>query len=313
MRPKAGVNWEHVDSLVERQINGESCHIWPFANCIPIDVRFLIMDRRHEVPLHQPDHLEVVVFEYGEMGYQVEDKACTVHKNDVIVVGDRIHHRCQPLGASQREARSVVLSFLPQLVHSGAPSGDDLQYLMPFTMREPSLPNVIPAKTGLSREILDFMERIREELPGNTERSRLAIRTYLKIILLALVNHYSTIRQAQVALARRQSDSRRLEPVLEHIRRHYDEPIHVNDAARLCAMSACCFMHQFRELTGHSFVAYLNHFRVTKAQDLLASTDKSISEIAQEAGYCSQSYFGVIFRRITGLTPYAYRHRAVGS
>ncbi len=310
MRVNGDLTWERVDSFVDRQINAEQFHIWPFANSFPVDVRFLIMDRRHDVPKHRPDHLEVVVFESGDLGYEVEDRTCILHKNDIIVVGDRIHHRCLPVEASQREARSVVLSFLPQLVHSGAPAGDDVQYLMPFTMQSLSFPNVIPAQTGLSREVFDFIERIRRELPGATERSRLAIRTYLKMILLALVNHYSELGEAREALRRQQDNVRRVVPVLEHLERHYDGPIRVNDAARLCAMSACCFMNLFKEVTGQSFVAYLNRFRVTKAQSLLAGTDKAISEISLETGFCNQSYFGVIFRRVTGMTPLEYRlHR----
>ncbi len=310
MRVNGDLTWERVDSFVDRQINAEQFHIWPFANSFPVDVRFLIMDRRHDVPKHRPDHLEVVVFESGDLGYEVEDRTCILHKNDIIVVGDRIHHRCLPVEASQREARSVVLSFLPQLVHSGAPAGDDVQYLMPFTMQSLSFPNVIPAQTGLSREVFDFIERIRRELPGATERSRLAIRTYLKMILLALVNHYSELGEAREALRRQQDNVRRVVPVLEHLERHYDRPIRVNDAARLCAMSACCFMNLFKEVTGQSFVAYLNRFRVAKAQSLLAVTDKAISEISLETGFCNQSYFGVIFRRVTGMTPLQYRlHR----
>jgi transcriptional regulator GlxA family with amidase domain len=72
-------------------------------------------------------------------------------------------------------------------------------------------------------------------------------------------------------------------------------------------MSDCCFMHLFKEVTGQSFVAYLNRFRVARARSLLASTDKAISEISLETGFCNQSYFGVIFRRITGMTPLEYR------
>jgi hypothetical protein len=32
-----------------------------------------------------PDHLEVVVFESGELGYEVENKTCVLGKNDVII------------------------------------------------------------------------------------------------------------------------------------------------------------------------------------------------------------------------------------
>ena len=50
-------------------------------------------------------------------------------------------------------------------------------------------------------------------------------------------------------------------------------------------MSSCCFMHLFKQVTGQSFVAHLNHFRISNAQCLLASIDKSISEISLEAGF----------------------------
>jgi AraC-like DNA-binding protein len=307
MRGEGGVTWEGVDSFVDRRIDAQHFHVWPFAHPYPADVRFLILDRRHEVPMHRPDHLEVVVFESGELGYEVEDHTCTVRKNDIIVVGDRIWHRCLPLGISQREARAVVLSFLPKLVDSGAPLGDDVQYLMPFKLVDASFPNVIPARTGLAREVFDFIERIRRELPGTTERSRLAIKTYVKMILLVLVNHYWELGATRQALILQQSNVRRLAPLFEHIEQRYDEPIRVSDAARLCAMGDCCFMHLFKEVTGQSFVAYLNRFRVALAQHLLASTDKAIADISLETGFCNQSYFGMIFRRLTGMTPLQYR------
>ena len=90
-------------------------------------------------------------------------------------------------------------------------------------------------------------------------------------------------------------------------------PIRVTDAARLCAVSPCCFMNLFKEVTGQSFVTYLNGYRVVKAQALLASTHKPISEVSLEAGFCNQSYFGMVFRRLTGVTPLAYRLQCKGS
>ena len=312
MRAKGGVTWEPVDSLVDRQINAEKLHVWPFPYSYPIDVRFLILDRWHDVPMHRPDHLEVVVFESGELGYEVEDRTCMLHKNDVIVVGDRIRHRCLPRDSSQPEARAAVLSFLPQIVHSG-PVDEDAQYLMPFMLLDSPCSNVVPAQRGLSREISDFVQRIRSELPATSERSRLAVKTYLKMVLMALVDHYSEIAEAREAFRRRQRNASRLGPALEHLERHYDEPMRVDDAARLCAMSACCFMQLFKEAMGQSFVAYVNNFRVGRAKGLLASTSKSIADISLETGFCNQSYFGVVFRRVTGVTPLAYRLSYRGS
>jgi len=307
MAAKPDQTWERAQSYVDQQINGERQHVWPFGGTYPIDVRFLILDRRRNVPVHRPDHLEIVVFESGKLGYEVGDRCCSVGKQDILVVSDRLRHRCFPLATSQTEARTVVLSFLPRTLHMGAPTGDDFEYLMPFNIYGPVVPNVIPAKTRLAVEVLDLIERIRAEIPEGTEPSRLAIRTYLKMLLLQLVGHCSEFREARVEFNKQNEARARLAPIFEHLHKHHDEPIRVTDAARLCGVSSCCFMSLFKDVTGQSFVAYLNGYRVLQAKGLLASTKKPISEVGLEAGFCNQSYFTMIFRRLTTMTPLAFR------
>ena len=177
---------------------------------------------------------------------------------------------------------------------------------------DPSISNVIRSKEGLSREIFELIDRIRQELPAESELSRLAIRTYLKMILMLLVSHCSETGTLSGVFNRQKEVMDRLAPIFEHLQRHYDEPLRVNDAARLCAVSACCFMNLFKEVTGQSFVSYLNHFRVAKARALLVGTNRPISAISLDTGFCTQSYFGVVFRRITGMTPLAYRMEYAG-
>lgn len=305
------VNWEHVESLVDRRIDIRNNHIWPFQGSFPIDVRFLVLDRRHEVPLHRPDHLEVVVFDSGELGYEVENKACVVGKNDVIIVGNHIHHRCVQLSSSGCQPRATILSFLPETVHSGIPLTDDLEYLMPFNGQGSSIPNVIHSDPGLSREIRELTERIRQAIPGESGRSRLAIRTFLKMALLALLNRYEEDATARAVFHRQRDIASCLAPVFEHVQKHYGEPIRVADMSRKCAVSTCRFMSFFKEGTGQSFVEYLNRFRVAVAKNLLANTDRSICEIGLETGFCTQSYFGLVFRRVTGETPLSYRRKAL--
>jgi AraC-like DNA-binding protein len=39
-------------------------------------------------------------------------------------------------------------------------------------------------------------------------------------------------------------------------------------------------------------------------------TDKSVSDISQEMGFCDQSYFGTVFRKLVGMTPAGYRAKS---
>ena len=83
----------------------------------------------------------------------------------------------------------------------------------------------------------------------------------------------------------------------------------MREAARICGMSESHFMSLFKRVTGLSFVTYFNHFRIERAQALLARTDESMASISQQVGFCDQSYFGTVFRRIVGMTPATYRRR----
>ena len=85
--------------------------------------------------------------------------------------------------------------------------------------------------------------------------------------------------------------------------------IQVGDAARMCGMSETQFMSSFKHVTGVSFMKYLNQYRIQQAQDLLVRTDRSIADISLDTGYCDQSYFGAVFRKLAGTTPAAYRRR----
>lgn len=304
------VIWEDARSLVDSQIDANQLHIWPFSRSFPVDVRFVVLDRREEVPAHQPDHLEVVVVESGRAGYEVNGHTTEIKQNDVLLVGERIRHRTLPTPAYDGGARVAVLSFLPQLLLSGNPAGDDLQYLMPFSVVGPSpahVPNVISGIPGFSREIFDFIERVLKAMPGDSERSRLAVRTYLRMILFTLADYYWDLRATHAQTRRLQDQLARIRPALDHVQLHFSKPMHVQQAARLCAMSQTCFMELFKEVTGQPFAGYLKRFRIGKAQELLLTTDKSLAEIGYRTGFCDQSHFGAVFRDVTGMTPLAYR------
>lgn len=50
--------------------------------------------------------------------------------------------------------------------------------------------------------------------------------------------------------------------------------------------------------------------RLDEALHLLATTDRPLSDIALDTGFCDQSAFTRHFRRMTGVPPGTFRHRA---
>jgi transcriptional regulator GlxA family with amidase domain len=80
----------------------------------------------------------------------------------------------------------------------------------------------------------------------------------------------------------------------------------VEDVASLVAMSRRTFTRFFKRVTGQTLITYLHAFRVDKARCLLAEGGMTVAEIGQAVGFCNQSYFGAIFRRLVHMSALEY-------
>ena len=87
------------------------------------------------------------------------------------------------------------------------------------------------------------------------------------------------------------------------------DQISVKDMASHAHMSERTYLRRFREATGHTPMEWLQRQRVTKAQELLESSQHTMDNIAGLAGYQSSETFRVAFKRLVGISPGVYRAR----
>ncbi|HLV85828.1 MAG TPA: AraC family transcriptional regulator [Candidatus Sulfotelmatobacter sp.] len=303
-KPQSGRDYLVLDS----QVNADGVHIWPFDPRFPIDVVHHHLSGLQPFRMNRHDYLEILFLNAGELVWQIQDQFVTQSKGDLFVMGSAKYHRVTEKSSSQAAVESLF--FHPDLIRSSSVCRDDSEYLAAFQSFDPGFPHVIPASTGVPAEIRGLIARIHQELPASSDRAKLCVKTYLKMILVVLLNHYSSSRMIPARFDRRQRALERFKPLFEFLDSHYWDQITPIDAAKTVNMSRSHFRRAFKQVTGQSFVLYLNHFRIAKAQELLVSTDKSIAEVGMEVGFCDQSYFGLIFRRCTQMTPLFYRNRA---
>jgi len=300
-------SWERAFRVVEPQINAEGTHLYPFDSSFPIDVRFLTLGGRHSIRMNRHHYFELYGIEGGGTTLQVQDRLFAVREGDLVVIGSDLYHRT--IDHPKSLPRLVALFFEPELVLATDGTGEEMEYLMPFLGQKPDFPHVVPAGSGLPAQVVDLIHHIHKELPATTVVGRLTVKTYLKMILVLLLQYYSGYLGSRAEMDRKRADLERLRPVFDYVEKHYDSPIQVGQAAHLCAMSTSHFMYFFKRATGQSFLSYVNHFRIAKAQVLLATSDTPLANISQEVAFCNQSYFGMVFRKLVGVTPLAYRRR----
>jgi AraC-like DNA-binding protein len=294
-------------SLIEPQINAEGIHMWPFDGFCPVDVLFLTEPGRHHVRMNRHEYFEVLYLCSGSADVHIQDRLMPLHEGDLVIIGSTLYHRIECRSSSP--VTIAALFFEPDLIRCNGGS-DGAEYLTPFFRQDASFPHVVSAKTGVPRQVLEMMLRMRSELPANSPRARLAVKTYLKMILILLVNQFASYAGTLENFQRQQRALERLVPLFRHLEENCGHAIQVKEAARICRMSESHFMSFFKRLTGLSFMKYLNHYRIERAQVLLASTDEPMATISQELGFCDQSYFGMVFRRFVGMTPADYRRHS---
>lgn len=95
---------------------------------------------------------------------------------------------------------------------------------------------------------------------------------------------------------------------LRFLQENYMQDIRVEDVARSVHISYSQLARLFRKHTGETVNRHLCRIRLGKAQKLLACSDKSLAQIAQEVGIDSEHYFCTLFRQSFGMSPGAYRN-----
>jgi AraC family transcriptional regulator len=94
---------------------------------------------------------------------------------------------------------------------------------------------------------------------------------------------------------------------LAYIEEHLAEPVSLEALAQLVGLSACYFCRAFRHSLGMPPQRYQLNQRIERAKTLLAKRAASVTDVSLTVGYNDTSAFCTAFRRITGLTPSAYR------
>ncbi len=115
--------------------------------------------------------------------------------------------------------------------------------------------------------------------------------------------------QAQYLAAPVPEDGRdeRLAEVLGWAREHLHEPLPVAELARRAMMSKRSFARRFTAATGTTPHAWLRSLRLSRAEELLETTDLPVEEIARRVGYGSAAVLREQFVRRRGVPPRSYR------
>lgn len=119
------------------------------------------------------------------------------------------------------------------------------------------------------------------------------IREYCDLVKLNSLQHYSQL----------------IQKVIEHLMSYYDQQIDKAELAALSHTHPGNLSRRFKKETGMTITEYQQDLRINQAKHLLRTESLPVDEIAWIVGYKDPSYFGRVFKNVTGYSPSGYRER----
>jgi transcriptional regulator GlxA family with amidase domain len=100
-----------------------------------------------------------------------------------------------------------------------------------------------------------------------------------------------------------------IQKVQEYIERNYEEKITVDDLASLLLVGRRTLERRFKEATNNTPLEYIQRVRIEAAKKFFEASHKNVSDVMYGVGYTDTKAFRDVFKKVTGLTPIAYRNR----
>jgi AraC family transcriptional regulator len=104
-----------------------------------------------------------------------------------------------------------------------------------------------------------------------------------------------------------ESYQERILRVLVHIQSRLDEPLDLDELARVACFSPFHFHRIFRALTGEPVQQYVRRLRLERAAQRLKRQEQPVTQIALDAGYESHEAFTRAFHTMFGKSPSEFR------
>lgn len=96
---------------------------------------------------------------------------------------------------------------------------------------------------------------------------------------------------------------------LFYLREHFAEGIELEDVAKYAGLEPRTLNRRFASLFHMTPIKFLRRIRLNAVCQLLIRTDKNVSEISYDTGFCDQSHLNREFIKNNLMTPLQYRKR----
>lgn len=221
----------------------------------------------------------------GRGAYLIEEQRFPVQKDDFVIINSNVSH-------TETSDGSVPLEYIILGV-------EGLDFFLKGN-RE----HIIFNCREDHADFLFYMNTMLSEMEEKKPDYELICKNILEILIVRLIRRHAPLTLKAVPAVKSTRECLKLK---QYIDANYNQDITLDTLAQISHLNKYYLVHAFSRRFGCSPISYLCDVRIQASKELLASTNYSITEIAQCSGFSSQSYFAQCFLKRCGMTASAYR------
>ncbi|MDR2277685.1 MAG: AraC family transcriptional regulator [Vagococcus sp.] len=263
-----------------------------------IDYQF---ERNDFMPLHWHKELQISwVFE-GSLEFLIDSESVEIGEKELLFINRNKLHSST---AINQDAKTLCINF-------------DLDFLHPKIVEDyidPVLNNsnfsyyTLPLVGTFSKYLQSLLKDISTEENQPVKETKST--NYFQVVtLINLIIEEIVVKFDQSNQFVQSEDNYLLNELLAYIHQNYQQKIKVDDLAKEAHISKTLCNQLFIKYTKMSPIQYVTAYRLQIAQQLVITTEDSISDISEHCGFATTSYFVEQFRKQYKLSPLKFRKK----
>lgn len=248
-----------------------------------------------------PERMELVEVTYGRVRAQIGTEITEASSGDIFFIPPEMIFRLESVEGS---ATVRGLIFDASIIEENM-ENFDTELLYMFYVQSRNRATLFEEGHPVHDTLAKLIEDAYLENSVKDVCYKLPIRAGIYLMVTALLRYYCGSKDEQDRIV--YHNVLRLRPVITYISENFKDKIYIERLADMINVSPDYFTKMFKDSIGKTPIEYINGLRVNYSMRLLASTEMSMAEIADDIGFCNPNYFHKIFKQYMGVSPLQYR------
>jgi len=262
-------------------------------------------------PFHRHEYMQVNYVYRGNGKHFINNFDFDIIKGDIFVIPPYVPHSI--CGCPDTDIDIYEFEFEPGFINQSFSSIENAEPFLDFAYIEPFLVSETHIKPRLNltgrtqMDVEDILNDALEEYEKKESGYILLVKSLLLKLLVIVGRAFTKNLNDSDPQPMFGNQRNAILGAVNYVNEHYMDELSGDEVAREFMLSPSYFRYLFKSITSKTFTEHVHNIRISKAMEMLRTTDMRVLDISCEIGFNNVNHFNKVFRQQTGVTPLQYR------